>query len=179
MSEIDLEINNAECVVTHLRYTSEESNEAVTASREILPGMTIVSHEGWSLLGTPLSSERIPVALENEAISRLQLIYQRKAFVLLKSCFSISKVHCVLCPSPTFKYQLSLENFDDKFKKSLAFLSMIPSNEFLWTHAILPLYAGSIGIKKTMDISLPAFLSSSYSTRMLVDPVLQNKIRPA
>ena len=34
--------------------------------------------------------------------------------------------------------------------------------------------AGGIGIRKAMDISLPAFQSSSYSTRMLVDVVLLN-----
>ena len=107
LNEVDLEINDAECEATLLHHTYKESDETVRAFRKI-------SLEGCSLLGTPLSHDGIPAALEEKSddldlmISHLQVIHPHQAFVLLKKCFSIPKLQYLLRTSPNFKYPISL-----------------------------------------------------------------------
>ena len=47
------------------------------------------------------------------------------------------------------------------------------------TQATLPVSAGGIDVRKSQDLSVPAFISSSHSTEMLVDAVLHNIGIPA
>ena len=45
--------------------------------------------------------------------------------------------------------------------------------------ATLPVSAGEIGVNKSLDLSVPAFISSTHLTELHVDAVLQNTATPA
>ena len=112
-------------------------------------------------------------------ISRIQLKHPHQAFLLLKNCFSIPKLQYISLTSPTFKDHLSLEYFDEKLRNSQASLLNFHLKEFSWTQDTLPVSVGGIGIRKTVDTSLPAFSYKSYSMRLLIDAVSQNTTRLA
>lgn len=60
---------------------------------------------------------------------------------------------------------------DNKIKNALISTLHIELDETQWSQASLPVPFGGLGIRKISDISLPFFLSSSYSVKELLSTI--------
>ena len=105
-------------------------------------------------------------------ISRLSLIDPHQAFVLLKNSCAIPKLTYLLRSSPAYRHLDVLVDFDLLVKNALSSITNIDFSEDAWSQASLPVRSGGLGIRKTVDIALPCFISSAISARPLVDASL-------
>ena len=133
-----------------------------------------------TLLGAPLSGDGVSKAIlekrdDLERItSRLQLIENHQAFVLLKNCFSLPKLQYILRASPAYQHRDVLAKFDETLVAALSTVTNVHFEEDCLVQAVLPVRLGGLGIRMSKDIALPAFISSLHSVSGLVDTILGN-----
>ena len=92
----------------------------------------------------------------------------------LKDCFPILKLQYILRTSPTFLFQNELVRFGETVTDGLQAILNMDLQDGTWTEVSLPLSTGGIGVSKSQDLSVPAFISSSHWTEMLVYAALHN-----
>ena len=85
----------------------------------------------------------------------------------------------ILRTSPTFLCQDELVRFDEKVRDGLQANLNVDLQEGNWTQASLSVRAGGISVRKSRYLSVPAYISFSLSTEMLVDAVLHKTGIPA
>lgn len=175
-----LEINGQKCQLTILQHTREEAVETTEMFRALLPEVEIVPESGATLLGAPLSEEGLESAIRGKCgdlerlVSRLELIESHQAFFLLKNCLSIPKLQYILRASPAYRQVASLERFDETVVAALRTVTNVQFEGPSLEQAALPVSLGGLGMRRSKDIALPAFLSSLYSAAPLVEAVLLN-----
>ena len=103
--------------------------------------------------------------------SKLVLIDPHQAFVLLKNSFAIPKLTYLLRSSPAYQEEDLLKEFDSIIKDSMSKITNIDFTEDSWTQATLPTRFGGLGIRKSVDLALPCFISSANSADSLVDAI--------
>ena len=69
-----------------------------------------------------------------------------------------------------------LEKFDKVLQESLQTILNTKLDESSWNQASLPVTFGGIGVRKTQDVTLPAFISSVYGARETVEKLLPIQI---
>ena len=69
-----------------------------------------------------------------------------------------------------------LEKFDKVLQESLQTILNTKLDESSWDQASLPVTFGGIGVRKTQDVTLPAFISSVYGARETVEKLLPIQI---
>lgn len=79
----------------------------------------------------------------------------------------------VLRCCPFSKFLNLLTPLDDLIKINLESILNLQLNEECWTQASLPIRHGGLGIRKISSVSTPAFLSSAYSSAILVGKILR------
>ena len=102
-------------------------------------------------------------------VSKLELIDPHQAFVLLKNSMAIPKLTYLLRSSPAYKEADLLQEFDEIVRTSLSQITNVDVKDKAWTQASFPARMGGLGIRKSEDIALPAYISSSISTQSLVE----------
>ena len=107
-------------------------------------------------------------------VSRLDVIDPHQAFVLLKHSFAIPKLTYLLRSSPAFQQEDLLKDFDTIIRASISKITNINFSEDSWTQASLPTRSGGLGIRKSVDIALPCFISSAISAYSLVEATLSS-----
>lgn len=85
----------------------------------------------------------------------------------------------MLRTSPTWKSRKDLVSFDETIREALQSICNIRMEDCVWSQATLPLSKGGLGIRKSEDLALSAFLSSSYSSQELVSSVLSSGVTAA
>lgn len=105
---------------------------------------------------------------------RLKNLKVHSAFFLLKNCFAVPKLNYLIRSSPFCLNESVIKRYDDKLKETLQGILNLSLLNNSWTQATLPIANGGFGIRKLHDISLPAFLSSSYGTIGLVSQILNS-----
>ena len=182
LREVGLEVNQSKCELLILDHAKEQVRETERLFREVLPSLKVIVPTSSTLLGAPLSERGISYVIRERAedlermVSKLHLIENHQAFVLLKNCFALPKLQYVLRSSPAYRQEAELGNFD---KVLLAALSCVTNTRFeddARKQAVLPVRLGGLGVRLSSDIALPAFVSSLHSTCGLVDIILQ-KVR--
>ena len=103
---IGMVANESKCELTILNDSMPEATEALF--RGLLPGIRVVEACDLSLLGAPVDIQGIPGTIneKREALermtSKLEVLNQHQAFVLLKNAFAIPKLQYVLRASPAY-----------------------------------------------------------------------------
>jgi hypothetical protein len=172
--EIGLELNLAKCeaYVYGGDYFSKEIAHVRLAS--ISPDMKFPSTLELSLLGAPILPEGIAGALEEKtsAIRRLtrqlEKLQAHQALFILKNCLSTPKVIYILRSSPAWLRPEKLRDFDGMIRESLANIANTDMTEKVWQQATLPVGKGGLGIRRTEELALSAYLASVYSVQHVI-----------
>ena len=93
-------------------------------------------------------------------------------FIHLKNCFVVPKFNYLIRTSPYWSHSGILKQFNDKFKDTLEGILDLKQENKNWIQATMPVSNGGSVIRKLSDISIPAFLASSYGTFALVSQIL-------
>ena len=107
-------------------------------------------------------------------ISKLSQIDPHQALVLLKNSCAIPKLTYLLRSSPAFRQLDLLQDFDLLVKNAMSSITNVDFTDDAWTQVSLPVRSGGLGIRKTVDIALPCFISSAISAHPLVDASLSS-----
>ena len=176
--EVGLELNFAKCEAFVFGGDVESRAAATDLIRQAAPDMSFPSRQELSLLGSPLLPEGIADALEGKTAvirlltSRLEELHAHQALFLLKNCLSASKVMYVLRSSPAWTRTDKLMAFDEMIRSSLSAITNTDMTDAAWRQASLPVVKGGLGIRRTEEIALPAFLASVFSVAGLISTVV-------
>lgn len=157
--------------------SGEVDTEILAKFQRIAPGIRVMNDENLSLLGVPIfepAFSSVTTSIMNTAklmFDRLKNLPAHTAFFLLKNCFSIPKLTCLLRSFPAWKFEDFTNSFDDLIKTTLETILNIHLEEKSWKQATLPTSTGGLGIRRTKDISLPAFLSSTHGSMAIVSHI--------
>ena len=176
LKEIGLEVNGDKCELTVL---DQEGLDGVESSfRAVLPGVRVVQADRCTLLGAPLSEDGIARALGEKGedlrrmVSRLDVLDNHQAFVLLRNAFSIPKLLYVLRASPAYLRPRELEDFDRVLREGVSGITNVDMTNEAWGQASLSVSLGGLGCRGAGEVALPAFVSSLGSTGSLVEAIL-------
>ena len=176
LNKIGLSINPSKCEVTCVNLENPEPT--IDRFKQILPNLKITSIEESIILGSPIAPQGVRSELSSKLnalkrmISRLDLIDPHQAFVLLKNSFAIPKLTYLLRSSPAFQETDLLNEIDSALRKSMSSITNVDFTDDSWTQASLPARSGGLGIRKSLDISLPCYISSATSATSLVEAIL-------
>ncbi|XP_069360016.1 uncharacterized protein [Maniola hyperantus] len=98
------------------------------------------------------------------------------ALTILRFCLFVPKFTYYLRCSPLWKFNTLLDNLDAFVKNILTSILNCPISNQAWSQASLPIRYGGLGIRKISSVSLPAFLSSVYSTHTLYGKIISNSL---
>ena len=173
---LGLHINPSKCELFFLSGSIDE--EIVSKFNAICPGICVTTKEDLTLLGAPLFEEGFIKFSEN-ILSKLKIMFERLKFLnshtalfLLKNCFAVPKLTYLIRTSPAWNFEKFISAFDDEIKDVLETIINVDMNYQQWTQATLPVNFGGLGIRRLQDISLPAFLSSSFGVKSHVSHIL-------
>ena len=124
------------------------------------------------LLGAPHSDAAITLPkIESlkRLTSRLRCLHAHDAIYLLRNCLSIPRLLYLLRSSPSWKARKDLEEFDEIVRLSLQSISNVKM-EYLRGHR--QHFQHGLGIRRSVDLALPAFLASSHVSHGLVSSLL-------
>ena len=178
LNKIGLSLNPSKCELTCLNL-----KDPITVTdnfRDLLPGIKITSTDELIVLGSPIADEgvRSEIVSKRNAlermISRLSLLDPHQAFILLKNSCAIPKLTYLLRSSPAFRQLDLLQDFDFLVKNAVSSITNVDFSEDGWTQASLPVRSGGLGIRKTIDIALPCYISSATSAQPLVESSLSS-----
>ncbi|XP_074042889.1 uncharacterized protein [Leptinotarsa decemlineata] len=173
--EIGFELNFHKC---ELHFQSEPDLNISRKFNDVAPGIKIIERNSLILLGSPLTKESFITFFEEKLhnfrimSSRVHTLPRHVAFHLLKNCLTIPKLlHLMRC-FPTWHHQTYLIKFDEEIRNTLRLLLNDQLESNAWHQASLPASYEGLGIRTITDLSLPTFLSSSYSVINMIDSIL-------
>ncbi|KAF2880869.1 hypothetical protein ILUMI_25303 [Ignelater luminosus] len=172
---LGLQINPSKC---DLYFCSTYKKDVYESFNQLSPGIKVL--QDITLLGTPLNVQSTAKLLNQKhdemrlLFSRLKLLQSHIAYFLLRNCFSIPKLTYLLKTSPACAAIELINVTDRSIKVVFESISNISFDEQQWCIASLSIKFGGLGLRKTSDIMLPAFLSSVTSVLGLITMMLQN-----
>ena len=134
-----------------------------------------------TILGAPLSGAGVSKAIAEKhgdvewLASRLRFVENHQAFALLKNCLVLPKLQYILRASPAYSHVDELSRLDAVVISALSACTNVQFVGDSLVQTVLPgILGGGVGVRMSRDIALPAFISSLYSTRALVESILCN-----
>jgi len=150
--------------------------------QSVLPDTKHVKSSAAMLLGAPIDGDQsIDEVLLSKLVelrhlsSRLSHLNAHDTLFLLKNCFSIPKLTYTLRSAPCHTRQL-LSEYDKEMRSPLQSILNIQLTDDAWEQATRPVANGGIGIRKTTQVALPAFLSSVAGTEPLVSELIPARL---
>ena len=89
-----------------------------------------------------------------------------------KTCLSIQKLTYFIRTTPLWLFPSLLEEFDLLLKDSLESILNIHLEANSWILATLPVSFGGLGVRRVIDICLPAFLASTHGVLDFIKSIL-------
>ena len=178
--DIGLELNLSKCEAFVFGGDSISRAAATSDVKRFAKNIRFPKREELSLLGSPLLPEAITKAMDKKTstirllTSRLTDLQAHQALFILKNCLSTPKVLYVLRSSPAWTRKDKLEEFDSMIRSSLASITNTDMTDAVWRQATLPVSKGGLGIRRTEELALPAFLASVHSVRHLISSIAPN-----
>ena len=151
--------------------------ESITNCRDRYPDAKFVAPEDLCLLGTPLSRKALDPELQarldvfRSTCSRLETLDHHDALFLLKNVFHIPKLLYLLRTSPCHSSPI-MRDFDDCMRSTLESITNCRLDDSAFQQATLPIKFGGLGVRSTVDISLPAYIASCIKTTDTVKELL-------
>ena len=157
---IGLVLNEDKCEIV----TDDVS--VVASMKAVMPNIRHIASGEAVLLGAPVGDEAAvdsvlssKLAVFRLLASRLTSLNAHDALFLLKNCFSIPKLlyslRCAACYNSSI-----LPEYDEVIRQTLKFILNVDLSDVIWDQATLPVSSGGLGVRLTVDLALPAFLSS-------------------
>ena len=143
-------------------------------------GAKFVPPKDLRILGTPLFQEALDPEISSRlaafktTCSRLELLEHHDALFLLKNVFHIPKLLYLLRTAPCFSSSV-LEDFDKTAKTCLEAITNCHLDDQAFCQASLPVRFGGLGIRRTEDVSLPAFIASSFKSSAITGQLLSKE----
>ncbi|KAI5631689.1 hypothetical protein NE865_15601 [Phthorimaea operculella] len=140
--------------------------------------LNLCSTYSFDLLGSPIFPEAIPDAFR--ARERLLVVTQERlrslsahiAMTLLRSCFAVPKINYFLRTVPTWLCPVEVQGFDGALKDAVERILNVSLSVTQWEQAALPIRHGGLGIRRAVDVGLPAFIASAHGVVNLVTNIL-------
>ncbi|XP_055351591.1 uncharacterized protein LOC129597910 [Paramacrobiotus metropolitanus] len=178
---IGLQVNEAKCELFVFGGTLDSQRNVTAEFIDRFPRLRILSASTLSLLGAPVLDEAIgPLLIEKASTlkvvcERLQLLSSHQALFLLQNCLGAPKIIYMLRCCNAWKYPALLYQLDETMRDCFQNLSNVRTNHNdypPWRQATLPVSRGGIGIRRSEELSLPAFLASIHSVSGLLSSLL-------
>ncbi|KAJ0183176.1 hypothetical protein K1T71_001152 [Dendrolimus kikuchii] len=175
--KIGLELNYSKCEI----YFSDKVpniHNIISDFQSLGLNFKIVDKNSLSLLGCPVFEESFSTFVSNKIqnfqskIENLKSISLHSAYYIIRYCIFTPNFIYILRCCPIWQNQNILKTLDNVIRYSLSSIFNIPFDDRTWTQASLPIRYGGLGIRKISAVSLPAFLSSVYSTKDLIGEIL-------
>ena len=94
-----------------------------------------------------------------------------EALHLLRTCFAVPKVQYLLRSTPAFA-AVAVADLSVAIREALSAVTNIQLDDISWLQASLPVRWGGAGVSDVGTLSASAFLSSHFSTALLVKDLL-------
>ena len=177
-SQIGLSLNHSKCEVSILTQTpTVPQNEILARVQQIMPDIVLTPSDRLTLLGAPLAVEGLDYSVP-KCKERIQLICERVqtldahwALFFLKQYTSAPRLNHLLRSAPVYLRPNMLEAIDHDVRECVIKCTNVSLGEDAWRQASLPLRYGGLGVRGVADLSLPCYLSSSYSSLSLVQRI--------
>ena len=172
-SDLGLSLNISKCeVISPSDYTVQD------CSGEAFRCMKRTAYSNATILGSPMLPEAFEIVFSTK-IDRLKTLSSRLkdldshiAFTLLRNCISLPKVQHLLRSYPAFLFPDMLEKFDSMQKSSLESILNCSLSETNTSQAFLPVSKGGLGLRSTVQLSLPAYIASAFGVESRVASLL-------
>ncbi|KAI5640346.1 hypothetical protein NE865_07271 [Phthorimaea operculella] len=157
---------------------STESRSSLPLFCSLLPGLKELNKLTFNLLGSPIFPEAIPDAFRARerllvvAQERLRSLSAHVAMTLLRSCFAVPKINYFLRTVPTWLCPVEVQGFDGALKDAVEQILNVSLSVTQWEQAALPIRHGGLGIRRAVDVGLPAFIASAHGVVNLVTNIL-------
>ncbi|XP_029656729.1 uncharacterized protein LOC115230736 [Octopus sinensis] len=180
LNSLGLSINPLKSEIANIGFTPEDFTSVFNTFSNVLPNIRRTLIENLKILGSPISNLGVESSLYAKTSSlvaisnKLAKIDSHSGLFFLRNCFAIPKLLFILRSAPCFFNLRALESFDFSLKSSLESICNITLDEIGWQQATLPISHGGIGIRSSVDLSIPAYLSSVNATNDLVQEILQS-----
>ncbi|OXA58286.1 Retrovirus-related Pol polyprotein from type-2 retrotransposable element R2DM [Folsomia candida] len=178
-TEVGLHLNTTKCEVGILGVVDDQTRDEIfELFRSTAPGIQKISPESAMLLGVPLTDEAIPTILgakteEMEKIStRLLKLSSHSAFFLLRASISTPRLIYFLRCAPTWRRFDALTLYDAKLKNAMEGIINCSLSPQSWLQSSLPVNKGGLGVRHAIDVAIPCFLASIYSSLPLAERLL-------
>ena len=164
---LGLKVNMSKCEISALGPNAEKNEAILSSFRSHFPETKTIDPADLSLLGSPLFPEAIDPYLQarldtfKSTCSRLETLDSHDALFLLKNVFNIPKLLYLLRTSLCYSNS-TLTEFDNCLRTCLANITNCHLDNDAFEQASLPVKLGGLGVRGAVDISLPAFIASSY-----------------
>ena len=174
---LGLRVNLKKCELSILGSDLGRNNIVSSSFSSQFPDMKLVPQKDINLLGVPLFQEGIDEELSSRlcalklTCSRLESLDHHDALFLLKNVFFIPKLLYLLRSFPCHGNPI-LKDFDLCMKVCLEKITNCRFDRSIFRQASLPIKLGGLGIRRTEDISLPAFIASSMKCSVTVDQLI-------
>lgn len=172
---LGLSLNPSKCEIVS---TNQQLIQNIST---VLPGARAIDPANSTLLGAPLGSNAIDLVLGKKVSdlrtmeSRMKDIDTHDAFYLLTRCLSTPKLTYFLRCSPAFSSP-KLKEYDSLLKAMLESVLNLSLDDGQWLQASLPVRLGGLGVRRSSQIALPAFLSSSIASNELIRQILPDTL---
>ncbi|KAK8720595.1 hypothetical protein OTU49_013221 [Cherax quadricarinatus] len=174
--EMGLVLNPSKCEIISV------SQQVINAVRSKLPGAAVIAPTNSVLLGAPLGSNATDTILRKK-LEELRRMEQRignldthDALYLLTKCLSLLRLTYFLRCAPSYDNPI-LHEYDSILRQIFTKVLNLTLEDGQWNQATLPVRLGGIGVRKSSQIALPAFLSSCIASRELVAAILPEHLR--
>jgi hypothetical protein len=164
--KIGLELNFNKCEI--FCSSGDTDLKVIKEFQNLAPGIKISDLGSLSLLGSPIfdqgfknTVEETIITVEN-LLNKAELLSRHVAYTLIKNCLFIPKFIFLLRTTPFWKFSNHINSVDSSLKSSLERIPNLRLTDLQWCQSTLPIRFGGLGIRRTSDICLPAFLFNSW-----------------
>jgi len=173
---IGLVLNEVKCEII------TDDADVVASLKAVMPSIRHIPCHDAVLLGAPVGDQTAVDTVLNSKLavfrrlaSRLKSLNAHDALFLLKNCFSIPQLLYSLRCAACYKSTL-LSNYDDVIRQTLKVILNVDMSDVIWKQATLPVSSGGLGVRLTVDLALPAFLSSVNGASELTMSLIPNRL---
>lgn len=158
--------------------SSTVRDDIVSSFEIIAPNIKIQDEISLRLLGAPVLDESIPHFVEEQIdkfrqfSERLFQVNAHMAYFILKFCLFVPQFTYVLRCTHFWKFPNQLGLLDNVIKGALSEIVNCSLDGEAWVQATLPIRFGGLGVRRTSDVALPAFLSSAHASGLLFGSIL-------
>lgn len=175
---IGLTLNFSKCEIYIPNVPSISQNYVFNLFKQTAPNIKLVENRSLRLLGSPILDESISDFVDekiqnfNSVSDRLEKINTHVAYFIIRYCLFVPKFTYILRCCQLWNYPMLIQQLDNIQRNTLTAILNTSFDDRAWRQASLPIRFGGLGIRKISSVSLPAFLSSAYSTQKLVHIIL-------